>query len=390
MRAAGTTVALGHGPREGRGGRRAARAATLGFVLCWLLLWLIFAPGASAAVTHDAEELALLQQLNTYRQSHGLSPLLLSDRLSLTAERHATDMGKYRFFSHVTERSDWYPKGSQFWQRLEMDGYRADGSGENLAAGIASGAEAFQAWRNSPSHNATMLDPGGVRFKAIGIARVLVPGSPYLWYWATEFGTTVDGSARDPVAAPPGPFRDVPSTHPYAPAIQALSDKQVVNGFEDGNFAPAKAVLRQQFAKMIVGALNLPVSESDIPPFTDVESSGPGSLYPDNYIAVAAARGITAGVGGGRFAPKADVSRAQVITMVVRAAGREGLVLAPPPLSYASSWGDFSADHAANVRLAQFHGLLKGLPMSSLDPWAPMPRGEVAQVLHNLQGRLGR
>ena len=40
------------------------------------------------------------------------------------------------------------------------------------------------------------------------------------------------------------------------------------------------------------------------------------------------------------------------------------------------------------MRLAQFNGLLAGLPLSTLDPWGPMSRGEAAQVLSNLLRRL--
>ena len=44
----------------------------------------------------------------------------------------------------------------------------------------------------------------------------------------------------------------------------------------DGNFGPGDPVMRQQFAKMIVLTGAYPVSEANVCPFTDVESSGPG------------------------------------------------------------------------------------------------------------------
>ena len=182
-------------------------------------------------------------------------------------------------------------------------------------------------------------------------------------------------------------FPDVPDSHPYAAAIADLGGRGIIQGYEDGRFGPADPVMRQQFAKMIVLTLELPVSEADVCPFPDVDASGPTSFYPDNYVAVAAKKAITLGTGPGTFAPYANISRAQVITMVVRAAQSfyPG-VLAPPPASYASTWGDFSPDHADQARLAEYNGLLSGLPLSSLDPWGDMPRGEVAQVLHNLLG----
>ena len=144
---------------------------------------------------------------------------------------------------------------------------------------------------------------------------------------------------------------------------------------------------------MVVLTFALPVSEADVCPFGDVFIGGPGILYPDNYIAVAAAKGITKGVTSTHFEPDRDVTRSQAITMVVR--GLESLhpgTLDPVPPEYVSTWGDFSPDHAASARIAEYNGLLDGLgrdaahpdgDLAALDPWAAEPRGELAQLLDN-------
>ena len=51
----------------------------------------------------------------------------------------------------------------------------------NLSAGYHTLAEAFSGWRDSPSHNAVMLDPTATR---MGIATAYAPGSKYKVYWA--------------------------------------------------------------------------------------------------------------------------------------------------------------------------------------------------------------
>ena len=84
-------------------------------------------------------------------------------------------------------------------------------------------------------------------------------------------------------------FTDVQPGDDYSEAIADLSDQGIINGFTDGTFRPGELVTRQQFAKMIVLTLGLPVTEDDICPFSDVERSGSNSLYPDNYVAVCAA-----------------------------------------------------------------------------------------------------
>ncbi len=140
---------------------------------------------------------------------------------------------------------------------------------------------------------------------------------------------------------------------------------------------------------MIVLTMDLPVSESDVCPFPDVGASTTG-LYPDHLVAVAAASGITTGYGDGTFKPYRQITRAQVITMVVRAAEnlRPGLLAGPPP-TYTSSWGAFDPIHGPKAAKAEFNGLLAGLALpgstlQAMNAWGTMPRGEVAQVLHNL------
>lgn len=375
-----------------------ALVALLCVTLVVALALLALAAGAQAATSYDPEELAFLQLLNEHRAANGRAPLLLSDQLSLTAERHAHDMGTYGFFSHNSLQSDYYPAGFGFWERLQADGYAgASTSGENLAAGVSGAAQVFALWKDSAGHNANMLDPtvGDARvvFREVGIARVYVPGSPYGWYWATEFGGSLDPTAHDPFAAGAsgGLFADVSPSYTYVEAVRSLAEAGIINGYDDGTFRPWASVWRQHFAKMIALTLDLPVSEDDVATFRDVDPSGPETLYPDNYIAAVAARGIAVGTGDGYFSPTVPITRAQVVTMVVRAVQnvRSG-TLVTPPAGYLATWGSFSPSHDQPARVAEYNGLLAGLPLSSLDPWGDMTRGEVAQILSNLRERLAR
>ena len=186
-------------------------------------------------------------------------------------------------------------------------------------------------------------------------------------------------------------FPDVGSTHPYYAAITDLSDRGIINGYTNGNFGPDNPVTRQQFAKMVVLTGGYPVSEANVCPFADVEVSGPGELFPDNYVAVCAANGITLGRTETSFAPYAYITRYQVVSMVVRMADnlRPGLLALPP-----ESWTGTGAwpndpTHGANAGRAEYNGLLEGLNLSALPPTGFMSRGEVAQVLHNLLLKLG-
>ena len=179
-------------------------------------------------------------------------------------------------------------------------------------------------------------------------------------------------------------FTDVPAGYPYYTAIDQLSNSGIISGYGDGTFGPGNPVTRQQFAKLICRDLGVTVPGNSVCPFPDVTHQ-PGSdpLYPEHYVARAAQLGLTTGYPDGLFHPWNNISRFQVITMVVRGAQSvyPGL-LDTPPAGFHSTWNEqASAVHSPMARIAEYNGLLTGMPLAQLDPWAPMPRGEVAQVL---------
>lgn len=186
-------------------------------------------------------------------------------------------------------------------------------------------------------------------------------------------------------------FPDVPGTHPYVVAIQDLADRGIIQGYADGRFGPDDKVTRQQFAKMVVLAGEYPVGAGAVCPFSDVaEQMGDDPLYPSKYVAVAAAHGITVGRTPTSFDPYSNITRYQVVTMVVRAADdlQTGL-LTPTPAGWMGTPG-WSSDptHGGNALRAEYNGLMSVLELPALDPYGNMSRGEVAQVLHNLRQAL--
>jgi alpha-tubulin suppressor-like RCC1 family protein len=179
-------------------------------------------------------------------------------------------------------------------------------------------------------------------------------------------------------------FTDVTGS-PYQTAIEALATAGIVTGFQDGGFHPYDLVTRQQFAKIIVKTLGLPVSGLEVCPFTDVATQlGTDPLYPSKYVAVCAAQGITQGKTPTSFAPTDNITRQQLISMVVRGAG-----LADPPATFMPPFtvGQFSLnEHYLNARKAAYAGLLNGL--QGVGPGysflSAANRGECAQILYNL------
>ncbi len=185
-------------------GRRALSRAGWGLAALGLAgLVMPFGVAHAAPVTNgacsDAEESQFLDLINEYRAENGLGTLTLSQSLSNASEYHSQDMATKGYFEHTM------PDGTTVEQNVRNHGYRGTTFGENIVAGTETAEEALQAWKDSPAHNENMLRPA---FNAIGIGRYYIEGSPYGWYWTTDFGGTVDrvgavcGQASTGAAAP--------------------------------------------------------------------------------------------------------------------------------------------------------------------------------------------
>ncbi len=195
-------------------------------------------------------------------------------------------------------------------------------------------------------------------------------------------------SARSPAvsAIPKLGFVDVTADHAYYRAVMSLAAAGVVNGKDEGRFYPDDLVMRQQFAKMIVLGCEYPVAESDRCLFKDVTKSGTSSLYPDNYVAVCAAREITVGKNDVEFDPYSPITRAQVATMVVRAAqDYKPPAVEEPPTGWRGELSASDPTHGANIACAEYSGLLAGIDLSTFATAGFATRGEIAQIICNLR-----
>lgn len=109
-------------------------------------------------------------------------------------------------------------------------------------------------------------------------------------------------------------FSDIPSTYWAWAEIQSLVQENVVQGYPDGTFRPEMPVTRAEFAKMIVAALPLPLVQGGVPSFPDVS--------PDHWafalIESAATAGLLKGYPDGNFQPEKSVSKAELLTILMR------------------------------------------------------------------------
>jgi uncharacterized protein YkwD len=128
---------------------------------------------AAGAQSADSAEAAVVCEINQQRRRHGLDGLDRHRALARAGGRHAADMVRRSYFSHVS------PGGQTFAERLRAAGYAANrgwAAGEVLAWGTGgrSTPEAIvAAWMRSSGHRRVLL---GSRYREVGVG--LARGNP--------------------------------------------------------------------------------------------------------------------------------------------------------------------------------------------------------------------
>ena len=127
---------------------------------------------------------------------------------------------------------------------------------------------------------------------------------------------TLDGAATvidDETLAEAAPsFVDLDAVPWALNSIGKLAEAGVINGKGEGIFDPEGAIIRAEFAAMIVRLLDL--QETGASSFMDVLQSD--WFY--SVVKIAADHGYVNGIGDGKYAPKLDVTREQVATILGR------------------------------------------------------------------------
>jgi hypothetical protein len=116
--------------------------------------------------------------------------------------------------------------------------------------------------------------------------------------------------------------------------VQGLTNTQ---GVEDGDFAPGREITRAEFAKIaayLVGLGEAAEAASGMTKFSDV----PASHWASGYINLAVNEGLVKGYPDGTFKPSANVTNAEVLTVLVRALGLGPVVEQPSKGTWPSNY----------------------------------------------------
>lgn len=172
------------------------------------------------------------------------------------------------------------------------------------------------------------------------------------------------------------PFDDVQAGSAHAANVACVAAFEVVQGIGDGRYAPAADVTRGQMATFLRRMLAAAGVEEP-PPGGRAFHDTAGSVH-EAAIEVVAAHGLAAGVGEGRFAPQAPVTRGQMATFLVRT---YELVVGQELASDRDWFEDSAGTHERTIDVARDLGIARGTSPTRFSPGLDVSRGQMASFV---------
>lgn len=151
-------------------------------------------------------------------------------------------------------------------------------------------------------------------------------------------------------------FKDTTSSF-AKDAITYLSARSMISGTSSTQFSPKARITRADFTVILSRIAGAQLSDYKAGKFSDVRTTD----YYADAVQWAADKGITSGIGGGKFNPKASITRAEMAAMLVRFANVMNFTL--PATQQAITFADNSAIQASvkeAVKAVQQAGIISG------------------------------
>lgn len=171
----------------------------------------------------------------------------------------------------------------------------------------------------------------------------------------------------------PDKFNDVNSEFWAYESIEALADKEIINGYSDGSFMPNECITREGFVTILVNALKLLDSSSQCE-FTDVESD----KWYYKYVASGYSNGIVNGVSETEFGTGLNITRQDVAVMIYRALGVDGSGAEKAEFTDNDKISDYAKEA---VYYLKSKGVISGRDDGSFDPAGNCTRAECAVMI---------
>lgn len=160
--------------------------------------------------------------------------------------------------------------------------------------------------------------------------------------------------------------------------INAMVNRGLFKGYEDGTFQPEWGVTRQEMAVVLVRLLNL---EGELGSVTTTEYTDDQGIaaWAHDSVALLSAKGIYLGYDDGEFKPERVLSREEIVALAMRL--------------YGYSSADTTADYSDVERIGEWArkavgqatnlGIISGRGDGLFAPAANVTRAEAAKILYN-------
>ncbi len=193
-------------------------------------------------------------------------------------------------------------------------------------------------------------------------------------------GTAVGTSGSDvgeKIEAIPVVFNDIEGVTWASEAILALADKGIINGKGDGKFKPDDNVTREEFVKIIVGALGMSDAEYEGNAFSDVKDSD----WFCKFVNIATENQIVKGIGGGMFGVGENITRQDMVVMVYNALLFKNAEVTSAELHFEDK--SEIADYAYEAVCALYEmGAINGVSETRFEPMGTATRAQAAKVVY--------
>ena len=167
------------------------------------------------------------------------------------------------------------------------------------------------------------------------------------------------------------PFNDVSTSAYYYEAVKWAQEKGITGGIGDSLFGPDQPCTRAQIVTFLWRSAGSPEPENACR-FSDVSADS----YYAKAVAWAVENGITIGTGNGRFSPDDACTRAQIVTFLFRALGKQ--------TDNRAEFIDVLADsyYANAVAWAVENNITNGIGNSLFGPDQPCTRAQIVTFLY--------
>ncbi|KOO41117.1 5'-nucleotidase C-terminal domain-containing protein [Priestia koreensis] len=174
------------------------------------------------------------------------------------------------------------------------------------------------------------------------------------------------------------PFKDVADNHWAHDYINDLYFKNIIKGTSDTMFSPDKELSRSQFASLLVRALNIKTDKT-----TDFKDTAKLSEQVQKEVAAAVSSGIVVGRTAKTFAPYAPITRAEMMTMLMRAYKVKNGSVPAPTKDVFKDTSTLKPEMKDAIEVAYELGYVDGFG-DQFKPFNTAKRAESAKVLYML------